>query len=126
MTLRKILIVDDEPYILNILDFSLDAEGYRVLQASDGEEAMRLAQEQQPELIIMDVMMPRQDGFETCRRLKEDLRTKDIPVVLLTAKNSREDREMGEQVKADGYITKPFSPQRLLDTVQNFLGVISE
>lgn len=124
--MRKILIVDDEPYILNILDFSLDAEGYRVIQASDGEEAMRLAQEHQPELIIMDVMMPRQDGFETCRLLKDDMRTSDIPVVLLTAKNSREDREMGEEVKADGYITKPFSPQRLLDTVQDFLGVTSE
>ncbi len=124
--MRKILIVDDEPYILNILDFSLDAEGYRVLQASDGEEAMRMAQEQTPDLVIMDVMMPRQDGFETCRRLKEDMRTSDIPVVLLTARNSREDRTRGEEVRADGYITKPFSPQRLLDTVQEFLGVTSE
>ena len=124
--MRKILIVDDEPYILNILDFSLDAEGYRVLQASDGEEALRLAQEQTPDLIVMDVMMPRQDGFETCKRLKEDVRTADIPVVLLTARNSREDRSRGEAVKADGYITKPFSPQRLLDTVQEFLGVTSE
>jgi DNA-binding response OmpR family regulator len=124
--LRKILIVDDEPYILNILDFSLDAEGYRVLQASDGEEAMRMAQEQTPDLVVMDVMMPRLDGFETCKRLKEDVRTADIPVVLLTARNSREDRSRGEAVKADGYITKPFSPQRLLDTVQDFLGVTSE
>jgi len=124
--LRKILIVDDEPYSLNILDFSLDAEGYRVIQACDGEEALRLAQEHQPELIIMDVMMPRRDGFETCRLLKEDLRTGSIPVVLLTAKNSREDREMGERVGADGYITKPFSPQRLLDTVNEYLGVAHE
>lgn len=124
--MRKILIVDDEPYILNILDFSLDAEGYRVLQASDGEEALRLAQEQIPDLVIMDVMMPRQDGFETCKQLKEDVRTADIPIVLLTARNSREDRSRGEDVKADGYITKPFSPQRLLDTVQDFLGVTSE
>lgn len=124
--MRKILIVDDEPYILNILDFSLDAEGYRVLQASDGEEAMRMAQEQTPDLVVMDVMMPRLDGFETCKRLKEDVRTADIPVVLLTARNSREDRSRGEAVKADGYITKPFSPQRLLDTVQDFLGVTSE
>ncbi len=124
--MRKILIVDDEPYILNILDFSLDAEGYRVLQASDGEEAMRMAQDQIPDLVIMDVMRPRQDGFETCKRLKEDLRTAGIPVVLLTARNSREDRSRGEEVHADGYITKPFSPQRLLDTVQDFLGVTSE
>jgi len=121
--LRKILIVDDEPYILNILDFSLDAEGYSVLQAADGDEALRVAAEQSPDLIIMDIMMPRLDGFETCRRLKEDVHTRDIPVVLLTARNSREDRARGDEVKADGYITKPFSPQRLLDTVQQYLGV---
>ncbi len=121
--MRKILIVDDEPYILNILDFSLDAEGYSVLQAADGDEALRVAAEQSPDLIIMDIMMPRLDGFETCRRLKEDVHTRDIPVVLLTARNSREDRARGDEVKADGYITKPFSPQRLLDTVQQYLGV---
>jgi len=121
--LRKILIVDDEPYILNILDFSLDAEGYMVLQAADGDEALRVAAEQSPDLIIMDVMMPRLDGFETCRRLKENVNTMDIPVVLLTARNSREDRARGDEVKADGYMTKPFSPQRLLDTVQQYLGV---
>jgi len=121
--LRKILIVDDEPYILNILDFSLDAEGYCVLQAADGDEALRVAAEQSPDLIIMDVMMPRLDGFETCRRLKESVHTRDIPVVLLTARNSHEDRARGDEVKADGYMTKPFSPQRLLDTVQQYLGV---
>ncbi len=121
--MRKILIVDDEPYILNILDFSLDAEGYMVLQAADGDEALRVAAEQSPDLIIMDVMMPRLDGFETCRRLKENVHTMDIPVVLLTARNSREDRARGDEVKADGFMTKPFSPQRLLDTVQQYLGV---
>lgn len=124
--MRKILIVDDEPYILNILDFSLDAEGYTVLQAADGAEALKLAIEHTPDLVIMDVMMPRLDGFDTCRKLKEDSRTRNIPVVLLTARSSREDRQMGEDVKADGYITKPFSPQRLLDTVSAFLGVASE
>ncbi|MBK6898946.1 MAG: response regulator [bacterium] len=121
--MRKILIVDDEPYILSILDFSLDAEGYTVLQAADGDAALSLAADQQPDLVILDVMMPRLDGFETCRRLKADLRTKDIPVVLLTARNSREDRTRGRDCGADGYITKPFSPQRLVDTVQTFLGV---
>jgi CheY-like chemotaxis protein len=121
--LRKILIVDDEPYILNILDFSLDAEGYNVLKAADGDEALRLALEQSPDLIIMDVMMPRLDGYKTCQRLKEDEKTRDIPVVLLTARNSREDRARGDEVKADGFMTKPFSPQRLLETVQEYLGV---
>lgn len=121
--MRKILIVDDEPYILNILDFSLDAEGYTVLQAPDGDEALRLAAAQHPDLIILDVMMPRLDGFETCRRLKADAGTKDIPVVMLTARNSRADRDKGDRAGADGYMTKPFSPQRLLDVVQEYLGV---
>ncbi len=121
--MRKILIVDDEPYILNILDFSLDAEGYTVLQAADGDEALRLAVAQHPDLIILDVMMPRLDGYETCRRLKEDAATKDIPVVMLTARNSREDRDKGDKAGADGFMTKPFSPQRLLDVVQEYLGV---
>jgi len=122
--LRKILIVDDEPYILNILDFSLDAEGYSVLKAADGDEALRLAVEQSPDLIIMDVMMPRLDGYKTCQRLKEDEKTRHIPVVLLTARNSREDRARGDEVKADGFMTKLFSPQRLLETVQEYLGAI--
>jgi len=124
--LRKILIVDDEPYILNILDFSLDAEGYTVLQAADGEQALQLVRDERPDLVIMDVMMPRQDGFETCRQLKDDPKTSGIPIVMLTARGSREDREIGDMVKADGYITKPFSPQKLLDTVSDFLGVTSE
>jgi CheY-like chemotaxis protein len=123
---RKILIADDEPYILNILDFSLGAEGYAVLQAVDGESALRLAREHHPDLMILDVMMPGIDGYEACRRLKEDPETRNIPVVLLTARNSREDRRRGEESHADGYMTKPFSPQRLLDLVQEHLGVAHE
>lgn len=121
--MQKILCVDDEPNIRNILDFTLGVEGYRVLTASDGEQALALAALEAPDLVILDVMMPHGDGFETCRRLKADTRTKHIPIVLLTAKNSRADRERGRQVQADDYITKPFSPQRLLNTIQSLLGV---
>ena len=121
--MQKILIADDEHNIRNILDFSLGSEGYRVLVASDGEEAFSMAVSEMPELIILDVMMPQGDGFTICRRLKDDSRTSGIPVILLTAKNSREDRAMGEKVQADDYITKPFSPQGLLDKVQTLLGV---
>lgn len=124
--MRKILIADDEPYILNILDFSLGAEGYTVLQAVDGESALRLTIENLPDLAILDVMMPGLDGYEVCRRLKDDPRTRGVPVVLLTARNSLEDRRKGEAVQADGYMTKPFSPQRLLDLVQEHLGVAQE
>jgi DNA-binding response OmpR family regulator len=121
--LQKILICDDEQNIRNILDFTLEAEGYRVIPAADGREAFATALRENPELIILDVMMPGSDGFETCRRLKDDPRTAGIPVILLTARNSRDDRERGRQVQADDYITKPFSPQRLVDKVQSLLGV---
>ena len=99
--MRQILVVDDERSVRNILDFSLDAEGYRVIQAEDGEEALKLAGENPPDLIIMDVMMPRLDGFETCRKLKADSRTRDIPVVLLTARSTRGDQKRGREVAAE-------------------------
>jgi len=124
--LRQILVVDDERSVRNILDFSLDAEGYRVIQAEDGEEALKLAGENPPDLIIMDVMMPRLDGFETCRKLKADSRTRDIPVVLLTARSTRGDQKRGREVAADAYVTKPFSPNSLMDIVHSFLGVASK
>jgi two-component system alkaline phosphatase synthesis response regulator PhoP len=121
--LQRILVVDDERNIRNILDFSLGAEGYQVIAASDGNEALALAQSELPDLIILDVMMPQSDGFEVCRQLKRISSTASIPVILLTAKNSKDDRQRGDEVQADAYFTKPFSPIRLIDTVQSLLGV---
>jgi DNA-binding response OmpR family regulator len=121
--LQTILVVDDERNIRNILDFSLVAEGYRVISAADGQETLQLAATEKPDLVILDVMMPNMDGFTICRLLKEDRRTADIPVILLTAKNSRSDRQRGLQVRADDYMTKPFSPQKLVAKVQSLLGV---
>jgi DNA-binding response OmpR family regulator len=121
--LQTILVSDDELNIRNILDFSLEAEGYRVIAAADGEEAFEMAVREKPDLIILDVMMPRGDGFSVCRQLKNDPRTADIPVILLTARSGRTDRDMGTRVRADDYITKPFSPQRLVAKVQSLLGV---
>ncbi len=124
--MHKILIADDEHNIRHILDFSLHAEGFNVVAAANGEEAVTLALAEEPDLILLDRMMPGQDGVETCRLLKNDDRTKHIPVVLLTAKGSYEDREEGKAAGADEYITKPFSPQRVINLVQDFLGVTSE
>ncbi len=121
--MRTILICDDEASILNILEFSLGAEGYRVLAVADGEQALAQARAEPPDLIVLDVMMPRRSGFEVCRELKQDRRTADVPVILLTARGRREDRELGRQAGADAYVTKPFSPQRLLEKVQTLLGV---
>ena len=119
----KILVVDDEVYILHILDFSLGAEGFDVITATDGEEALAKAQRDKPDLIILDVMMPRLDGYENCRRLKSDPGTKDIPVLLLTARGRDEDRQRGVESGADDYITKPFSPNKLINRVSDILGI---
>jgi DNA-binding response OmpR family regulator len=120
---QKILVVDDEYNIRNILDFSLDAEGFQVISAADALEAFQTAISERPDLVILDVMMPHGDGFETCRRLKRDPRTKNTPVILLTARSSKSDRERGDEVGADGYITKPFSPAKVIEKVQALLGV---
>ncbi len=121
--MQKVLICDDEANIRHILDFTLTAEGYAVVAACDGAEAFDVAVAETPDIILLDVMMPESDGFTTCRKLKQDSRTAHIPVVMLTARNSRGDRERGKQVMADDYITKPFSPQHVVETVQSMLGV---
>jgi DNA-binding response OmpR family regulator len=120
---KCILVVDDERYIVNILDFTLGSEGFRVLSASNGEEALRMAMKETPDLVVLDIMMPKIDGFEVCRALKAKEETKDLPVILLTAKDRDADRKKGEEVGADLYMTKPFSPARLVEEVRNLLGV---
>jgi two-component system alkaline phosphatase synthesis response regulator PhoP len=122
MSKGKILVVDDEAYLLQILDFSLGAEGYDVVTAEDGEQAIQKAKTEQPDLIVLDIMMPKIDGYEACRKLKQDPGMKDVPVILLTAKGRDIDRKLGLEVGADDYITKPFSPSKLLEKIGSFLG----
>ena len=123
--MHKVLIADDEHNIRHILDFSLHSEGFDVVAATNGEDAYTLAVSEKPDLIILDVMMPGQGGIETCRQIKANEEIAGIPVVLLTARASRQDREEGIAAGADDYITKPFSPQKVINVVQNFLGVKS-
>ena len=120
---KRILVVDDEMYIVNILDFTLATEGLDVVSAANGEEALRLAMEKTPDLVILDVMMPKIDGFEVCRALKAKEETKNVPVILLTAKDRDTDKEKGKEAGADLYVTKPFSPTRLLDDVRALLQI---
>jgi len=122
MAKGKILVVDDEIYIVHILDFSLGMEGYEVLTASDGEQALETAQREQPDLIVLDIMMPKLDGYETCKLLKTDERTRQIPVILLSAKGRHTDQKIGYEVGADDYITKPFSPRKLVERINTLLG----
>ncbi|UCG51092.1 MAG: response regulator [Candidatus Latescibacterota bacterium] len=118
----KILVVDDEVYILHILEFSLGAEGFEVITANNGELAVEKAVHEKPDLIVLDIMMPVLDGYETCRRLKRDSETKHIPVILLTAKGRESDKRLGFEVGAIDYIVKPFSPNRLISRIEEIIG----
>jgi two-component system alkaline phosphatase synthesis response regulator PhoP len=122
MSRGRILVVDDEIYIVHILDFSLGMEGYEVVTALDGEEALRKVQECKPDLVVLDIMMPKMDGYETCKTLKSEESTKHIPVILLSAKGRNVDMQTGYDVGADDYITKPFSPRKLVDRINAMLG----
>ena len=122
MAKGKILVVDDEVYIVHILDFSLGMEGYEVVTALDGEQAIEKANAEHPDLIVLDIMMPKLDGYETCKRLKADDATRNIPVILLSAKGRNIDQKIGFEVGADDYITKPFSPRKLVERINAILG----
>ena len=122
MAKGKILVVDDEIYIVHILDFSLGMEGYEVITALDGENAIEKARAEHPDLIVLDIMMPKLDGYETCKMLKADDDTRGIPVILLSAKGRNIDQKIGFEVGADDYITKPFSPRKLVERINAILG----
>jgi len=122
MAKGKILVVDDEAYIVHILEFSLGMEGFEVVTAFDGEEAIAKAERELPDLIVLDIMMPKLDGYETCRRLKAKERTKDIPIILLSAKGRSIDQKVGLEAGADDYIIKPFSPRKLVERIGSYIG----
>jgi len=117
--MNKILIVDDEPNILLSLEFLFKKEGYKVYIARDGEEAMGIIEEKIPELVILDIMMPKVDGYEVCKHVKTVY--KEVKVVFLTAKTKQSDKEMGEAMGADLYLTKPFSNKDLVNKVKVLL-----
>ena len=110
---KKILVCDDEPYILMALTDAVEMEGYECVTAINGREALQKARETLPDLIMLDIMMPFMDGFEVCRELKADASTRDIPVIMLTAKSQQVDIQKGKDAGADDYITKPFRPSTL-------------
>ena len=112
--MRKLLIADDEPGIRSLVRMTLETDQYEITEAGDGEEALEIARESHPDVILLDVMMPKLTGFDVCKALKEDPATKEIVVVMLTAKAQQGDRTEGEAAGADDYFTKPFSPVALL------------
>ena len=122
MSKGKILVVDDEIYIVHILDFSLGMEGYEVVTALDGEQALEKVKSEKPDLIVLDIMMPKLDGYEVCKNIKSSATTQHIPVILLSAKGRNVDQKLGFDVGADDYITKPFSPRKLVERINQLLG----
>ena len=123
MTQRTILVVDDEPFICRSLTFILRKDNYRVMEARNGEEALAAIREHKPDLVFLDVMMPKINGFEVTRLVRADAQLDHVRIVLLTAKGQDADRETGEQAGANEYMTKPFSPTKILEVARRLLGV---
>ncbi len=121
MSQPKILIVDDEKNIVEAIRYNLEKAGFRTLTAADGKRALELARRELPDLITLDVMLPEHDGWEVCRLLRQDPRTRRIPVVMLTVKGDESDTIVGLELGADDYMTKPFSPKELVARVKAIL-----
>ena len=114
----KILVVEDEPNQVELIEFNLNSEGYEVVVARDGEEALNLAEEENPDLILLDWMLPKVSGIEVCRQLRRSKMTREIPIVMLTARSEDSDKIRGLDIGADDYITKPYSIKELLARVR--------
>jgi DNA-binding response OmpR family regulator len=118
---KKILVVDDEKDLVETISFRLKANGYTVVTAYDGLEAIDLARRDRPDLIILDLMLPKMDGYKVCALLKRDARYAAIPIIIFTARAQDEDISMGKEMGADAYLTKPFAPEALLNKISELL-----
>jgi len=121
MSQKKILLVDDEADLVETIRFPLEVEGFNVLVSYDGEDALNKARQENPDLILLDIMLPKLNGYKICRLLKFDERYKHIPILMLTAKTQEKDKILGMETGADEYITKPFEMDQLLEKVKFYL-----
>lgn len=118
---KTVLVVEDERDLLDLIEYNLRQAGFRVLRASDGVEGLHLAQRERPDLVILDLMLPKMDGKEVCRRIRQGQETRSMPVMMVTAKSEEVDRIIGFEIGADDYITKPFSIRELVLRVEAIL-----
>jgi DNA-binding response OmpR family regulator len=118
---NRVLVVEDEESLLKLESILLSSKGYSVTGVMDGKSALEEVRTNRPDLVILDVMLPEIDGFEVCRRIKEDPDVSHIPVLILTAKKTSQDLARGQQVGCDAYMTKPFKSAKVLDMVQELL-----
>ena len=121
MSKPRILVIEDERALIEVLEYNLKKEGYEVLTASDGQDGLRRAQAQLPDLVVLDLMLPVMEGLEVCRQLRGSARTKDIPVLMLTARSEEVDEIVGFQMGADDYVTKPFKVKPLMQRIKALL-----
>lgn len=121
MSSKKVLVVDDEVDLVETIRFPLESEGFTVLVAYNGEDALNQARKENPDLILLDIMLPKLDGYKVCRLLKFDEKYKHIPIIMLTAKAQEKDKIIGLETGADEYITKPFDMDELLEKVKAYL-----
>lgn len=121
MVQTKILVVEDEKNIVKLISYNLEREGFRVSVAKDGAEGLESVRKNPPDLVILDLMLPKMDGLEICRQIRADRKTASLPVIMLTAKTQEADRVVGLELGADDYIPKPFSPRELIARVRAIL-----
>ena len=119
---HRILLVDDEPNIVKMVGKRLEVEGFEVLTALDGQDGLLKAQTLRPDLIILDLMLPKLNGYEVCRLLKFDQKFQHIPVIMFTARTQQQDEQLGRECGADAYVRKPFKAQELLGLIRELLG----
>lgn len=120
---RRILLVDDEPSVVKIVGKRLEVEGFDVLIAMDGQEGLMKAQSERPDLIILDLMLPKLNGYELCSKLKQDARYQKIPVIMFTAKAKEQDEQLGMECGANAFVRKPFRAQELLEHIRTLMGL---
>ena len=121
---KKILFIEDEVDIVTLMQARLVSQGYQMLSAFDGEEGLKMVQEEKPDLILLDKIMPKMDGLEVCQRLKSDPKTKDIPIIIVSASGGKDLPERCQAARADDLIIKPFEPEELLSKIKKFIGQI--
>ncbi|MCK5580674.1 MAG: response regulator [Candidatus Omnitrophica bacterium] len=122
MSQKRILIVDDEPEVTMMVRMRLEASGYEVISANDGKSGLEKAKQENPDLVMLDVMMPKMDGYKVCGLLKADIRYNKIPVIMFTARAPEEEAEIMREVGADAYVNKPLNAEELLAKIKDLLG----
>lgn len=118
---KKILVVDDEPFVVRSLTFVLGKHGYETLSARDGKQALKLVEEERPDLLFLDLMMPQINGYDVCRQIRSNPEWKDVYIIMLTAKGQERDRKKGLEAGANEFMVKPFSPSKVIERVKEIL-----